>query len=61
MFTDDAAVTTHSQQKLQALMNRFSRAWKDFGLTISLKKRNVLGQDTMELPSITIDDHELDR
>ena len=59
-FVDDAAVTTHTQQELQALMERFSQACKDFGLTISLKKTNVLGQDTMELPAITIDDYELD-
>ena len=40
-------------------MDRFSQACKDFGLTISLKKTNVLGQDTVELPAITIDDYEL--
>ena len=38
LFADDAAVTTHTQQELQALMDRFSQACKDFGLTISLKK-----------------------
>ena len=53
LFADDAAVTTHTQQELQALMGRFSQACKDFGLTISLKKTNVLGQDAMELPAIT--------
>ena len=60
LFADDAAVTTHTQQELQALMARFSQACKDFGLTISLKKTNVLGQDTMELPAITINDYELE-
>ena len=60
LFADDAAVTTHTQQELQALMDRFSQACKDLGLTISLKKTNVLGQHTMELPAITIDDYELD-
>ena len=45
LFADDAAMTTHTQQELQALMDRFSQACKDFGLTISLKKTNVLGQD----------------
>ena len=60
LFADDAAVTTHTQQELQALMDRFSQVCKDFGLTISLKKTNVMGQDTMELPAITIDDYELD-
>ena len=60
LFADDAAVTTHTQQELQALMDHFSQACKDFGLTISLKKTNVLRQDTMELPAITSDDYELD-
>ena len=60
LFADDAAVTTHTQQELQALMDCFSQACKYFGLTISLKKTNVLRQDTMELPAITIDDYELD-
>ena len=60
LFVDDAAVTSHTQQELQALMERFSQACKDFGLTISLKKTSVLGQDTMELQAITIDDYELD-
>ena len=60
LFADDAAVTTHTQQELQALMDRFSQACKDFGLTISLKKTNVLGQDTVELLAITNDDYEFD-
>ena len=60
LFADDAAVTTHTQQELQALMDRFSQTCKDFELKISLKKTNVLVQDTMELPAITIDDYELD-
>ena len=60
LFADDAVVTTHAQQELQTLMDHFSQACKDFGLTISLKKANVLGQDTMELPAITIDDYEID-
>ena len=41
-------------------MDRFSRACKDLELTISLKKTNVQGQDTMELPAITIDNYEFD-
>ena len=60
LFADDVAVTTHTQQELQALMDRFSQAYQDIGLTISLKKTNVLGQNTMELPAITIDKYELD-
>ena len=60
LFADDAAVTTHTQQELQSLLNRFSQACKDFGLTISLKKTNVLGQDTPSPPVVSIDDYELD-
>ena len=41
-------------------MECFSHACKDFGLTISLKKMNVMGQDTDAPPVITIDDYELD-
>ena len=46
LFADDAAVATHTQEELLSLMDCFSQACKDFGLTISLKKTNVLGQDT---------------
>ena len=60
LFADDAAIKTHTQQELQALTDRFSQACKDFELTTSLKKTKVLGQDTMELQAITIDDYELD-
>ena len=60
LFADDAAVATHTQREHQSLMDRFSQACKDFGLTISLKKTNVLGQSTETPLSITIDDYELD-
>ena len=55
LFADDAAVVTHTQEELQSLLDCFSQACKDFGLTISLKKTNVLGQDTEAPPVITID------
>ena len=60
LFADYAAISSHTQQELQSLMGRFSQACKDFGLTISLKKTNVLGQGTESPPIITIDDYELD-
>ena len=59
LFADDAAVVTHTQRELQMLMDHFSQACKDFGLIISLKKTNVLGQDILAPPIITIDDYEL--
>ena len=51
LFADDAAVTSHTEQQLQCLMDRFSQACKDFGLTTSLKKTNVMGQDVDRPPS----------
>ena len=60
LFADDAAIASHAQQELQSLMACFSQACKDFGLTISLTKTNVLGKDTAAPPVITIDDYELD-
>ena len=41
-------------------MTRFSDACQDLGLTISLKKTQVMGQDTDSTPVISINDHELD-
>ena len=58
LFADDAAVLTHTERELQLLMDCFSQACKDFGLTISLKKTNVLGQDIPAPPVITINDYE---
>ena len=34
LFADDAALATHTEQERQRLMDRFSQACKDFGLTI---------------------------
>ena len=58
LVADDAAVTAHSAEDLQQLMTRFSDACQDFGLTISLKKTQVMGQDTDSPPAISINDHE---
>lgn len=60
LFADDAAVTAHSGEDLQMMMDSFSKACKDFGLTISLNKTKVMSQDTTEEPSITIDDYTLE-
>ena len=42
------------------LMDRFYQACKDLGLTISLKKTNVLGQDVNTSPVITINNYKLE-
>ena len=60
LFADDAAVATHTQAELQRLMDCFSAACKDFGLTISLKKTNVMVQGSEVRPGITIDDYQLE-
>ena len=49
LFADDAALATHSADTLQRLVNQFSSACCEFGLTISLKKTQVLSQN----PDIT--------
>ena len=55
LFADDAAETTHTHQDLQALMDRFSQASKDFGQTINFKKTNALGQlNCQRSPSMTM-------
>ena len=60
LFADDAAIAAHTQQKMQSLKNRFSQACKDFGLTISLKKTNVMGQGAPSPSAITINNFKLD-
>ena len=59
LFADDAALATHTEEALQRLMDRFSHACDEFGLTISLKKTEVMGQGTDSPPHIHIGSHEL--
>ena len=49
LFADDAALVSHTQEGLQCLMDRFFKAWNEFALTISIKKTEVMAQDT-EIP-----------
>ena len=60
LFADDAAITTHSTSDLQKLINNFSSACTDFGLTISLKKTQVIGQSADSQPNIQIADYTLE-
>ena len=60
LFADDAALTSHSEEALQRLISRFADACKEFSLTISLKKTNIMGQDVITTPTITIGDHTLE-
>ena len=60
LFADDAALTSHTEDGLQRLVCRLSNACKEFGLTISLKKTNVMAQDADSPPSVTIDGYNLE-
>ena len=44
LFADDCALLAHTEEALQHIVNRFSNAAKNSGLTISLKKTEVLYQ-----------------
>ena len=44
LFADDALVS-HTQEDLQCLMDRFSKAFKEFAFTISIKRTEVMAQD----------------
>ena len=60
LYADDAALTAHTEAGLHDLINCFSDACNEFGLTISIKKTNVLGQNVSAAPSISIGDSSLD-
>ena len=61
LFADDASITTHTAENLQQLLNRLAAACRAFGLTISLKKTQVMGQDVDKPPSVSISDYELEQ
>ena len=60
LFADDAALISHTEEGLQALVNQFSHACTQFGLTISIKKTNVMGQNVAAPPSIRINNNVLE-
>ena len=60
LFADDAALISHTENQLQALMDGFSCACQDLGMTISIKKTNVMGQDIENQPSISVNGSTLD-
>ncbi len=53
LFADDAALTAHTEEALQHLISSFARASDEFGLTMSLKKSSVMGQDVSSTPCIS--------
>ena len=60
LFADDAALTSHTEDGLQQLVSRLSHACKEFGLTISLKKTNVMAQGVDHPPTVAIDGYGLE-
>ena len=60
LYADDAALASHTEDGLQRLIDWFSQACKDFGLTISIEKTNVSAQDVSHAPCIKIDDYTLE-
>jgi len=60
LFADDAALTSYGEECRERLIDRFAAACKEFGLTICLKKTNVVGQDVRTNPSINIGAHTLE-
>ncbi|KAI8516828.1 hypothetical protein Bbelb_054090 [Branchiostoma belcheri] len=55
-----AKLTSHTEVALQRLVSRLGDACKEFGLTISLKKPNIMGQDVSSLPNKSIGDYTLE-
>jgi len=60
LLADDAALSSHTEEDLQRLMGCFAHACREFGLTINIRKTNVMGQDVVVPPSITIDGNQLE-
>ncbi|KAM9364755.1 uncharacterized protein KZ484_010926 [Pholidichthys leucotaenia] len=60
LFADDAALIAHTENALQRLITSFVEACSEFGLTISLKKTNIMGQDVSIIPAVTVGDHTLE-
>ena len=50
LFADGCALNTGTQSNMQESMNRFAKACDDFGLTISIKKTEVMYQPAPNAP-----------
>ena len=63
LFADDCALLAHTIDDIQAITNAFARSARRFGLTISLKKTEVMYQPKpgadYSAPIITIDNNPL--
>ena len=53
LFADDVALVSRTQEDLQCLMDRFSKACKKFALTISIKKTELMVRGAEKIPPST--------
>ena len=60
LFADNAAFTFHTEDALRQLVSRLSHACRGFDLTISIKKTDVMAQDSVYPPAISVDGHILE-
>ena len=54
LFADDAATAAHSEKELQRLADRLTKACDLFGLTIRVKKTEVIAQRANSPPEIRL-------
>ena len=59
LFADAAALVSHTQEGCQRLISCLAHPCKECGLTISLNKTNMMGQNGSKVPSIYIGDYTL--
>ncbi|XP_067900795.1 uncharacterized protein [Heterodontus francisci] len=59
LFAGNAALTPHTEEYLQRRTDRVAAACNEFGISISLKKTNIMGLDVRNAPSINIGDYAL--
>ena len=60
LFADDAALVSHTEEGLQCLLSKFADACKEFGLTISIKKTQVMGLNTTTTPTLQLEGQPLE-
>ena len=60
LFADNAAFTFYTEDGLRQLVSSLSHDCKEFDLTISIKKTNVMAQDSDHPPAISIYGHMME-
>ena len=61
LFADDYALTIHSHEDIQCIMDHISNACKHFGFAINLSKTEAMYQPALQSPSIVINGMEIKR